>query len=113
MKLCDAWALVVPSIWAEPLGLVAIEAIVHGVPVIASATGGLAELVQERVSGLLFPNNDVEALLDRLRAIASRQEFPNHILPDQVVARAQRTFSIESHVALVRGLFAEIASDSF
>ncbi|HEV2047277.1 MAG TPA: glycosyltransferase family 4 protein [Chthoniobacterales bacterium] len=111
-KLCDAWALVVPSVWAEPLGLVAIEAIVRGVPVIASATGGLAEVVQERVSGLLFPNNDVEALFDRLHAIASRQVFPNHILPDQVVARALRTFSIERHLALIRDLFAEVASDS-
>ena len=41
--LATAWATVVPSQWEEPLGLVAVESIVRGVPVIASAMGGLTE----------------------------------------------------------------------
>ena len=41
-ELEDAWALVAPSLWAEPLGLVAIEAIVRGVPVVASAAADSA-----------------------------------------------------------------------
>ena len=36
-SLADAWALVAPSVWAEPYGLVAPEAILHGVPVIATS----------------------------------------------------------------------------
>src|SRR5690606_20495241 len=57
-ELADAWAQVVPSLWAEPLGLIALEAIVRGVPVIASAAGGLGEIVEHGRSGLLFPNGD-------------------------------------------------------
>src|SRR5262249_23191784 len=44
-QLETAWALVAPSVWAEPLGMVAPEAIVRGVPVIASSTGGFAETI--------------------------------------------------------------------
>jgi glycosyltransferase involved in cell wall biosynthesis len=111
MKLSDAWALVVPSVWAEPFGLVAIEAIVRGVPVIASAAGGLAEVVEEGASGLFFPNNDREALFDRLHAIASRREFPNLTIPEKVVSGAQQRFGIKSHVGLMRSVFADVISD--
>ena len=67
-QLADAWALVAPSAWAEPLGLTALEAVVRGIPVIASATGGLAETVEHGVTGLLFPNGDADALARSLRA---------------------------------------------
>jgi glycosyltransferase involved in cell wall biosynthesis len=111
-KLCDAWAVVVPSLWGEPLGLVAMEAIVRGVPVIASCTGGFAEIVEEGVTGLLFTNNSETALLERLIAIASRRAFPTQTLPAEVVSRAQETFKTGAHVAVMRGIFNEVASDS-
>ena len=110
-KLGEAWAVVVPSVWAEPLGLVAVEALVRGVPVIASAIGGLTHVIEEGVSGLLFPNNDADALFDRLYSIASRREFPNHTLSEDIVSRAQRKFGIKRHVELIRRVFAEVVSD--
>ena len=45
---------VVPSL-IEPFGLVALEALACGVPVIASAVGGLKEIVVEGKCGLLVP----------------------------------------------------------
>ena len=75
-ELVAPWALVAPSTWAEPLGLTALEAIVRGVPVVASATGGFAETVQPGVSGLLFPNGDEHALADRLAEVASGGRLP-------------------------------------
>ncbi len=75
--LVDAWALVAPSVWAEPLGLGAIEAILAGIPVVASAVGGYAETVEPGRTGLLVPNGDVDALVDALWDIASRRTFPN------------------------------------
>ncbi|GGF24742.1 glycosyltransferase family 4 protein [Echinicola rosea] len=44
--------LVVPSLWEEPLGMVAIEALAHHLPVIANHSGGLKETVQDGVNGL-------------------------------------------------------------
>ncbi|WP_028239390.1 glycosyltransferase family 4 protein [Stutzerimonas azotifigens] len=54
--------LVVPSLWAEPFGLVAVEACAAGRPVIASRMGGLPEIVRERVNGLLCSPDEPDSL---------------------------------------------------
>ena len=48
------------------LGLVALEAMAGGTPVIASRLGGLPEIVEDGVTGYLVPPGDVSALRDRL-----------------------------------------------
>jgi glycosyltransferase involved in cell wall biosynthesis len=59
----------VPSVWAEPFGLVAIEAMAAGTPVIASATGGLVEIVEHCRTGLLVSPNSVDGLAAAMRAL--------------------------------------------
>jgi glycosyltransferase involved in cell wall biosynthesis len=60
---------VVPSVWQEPFGLVAVEALASSRPVIASSVGGLPEVVDERC-GVLVPPGDERALQDAMRALA-------------------------------------------
>ena len=60
--------VVVPS-RREPLGLVAIEALASGVPVIASHVGGLLESVQDGRTGVLIPPGDPRAIADALRSL--------------------------------------------
>ncbi len=111
-QLADAWALVVPSLWAEPLGLVALEAIVRGVPVIASAAGGLGEVVQHGASGLVFPNGDEGALVAHLHAIVRGEVFASRTLPVDVVARARERHSETRYIGRLRTIFAEVAGRS-
>jgi glycosyltransferase involved in cell wall biosynthesis len=108
-ELADAWALVAPSLWAEPFGLVAPEAITRGVPVVASADGGLGETVRHGVTGLLFPNGDETALADRLEAIASGRAFPAHALPAALVAQAGETYALGRHIEALTGIFTDLA----
>lgn len=61
-------ALVVPSVWWEPLGLVVYEAYQYHRPVIAARSGGLTESVQEGQTGWLYDAPDVEALKECLIA---------------------------------------------
>lgn len=53
---------IVPSLWNEPFGMVAVEACAHGVPVIASRMGGLPEIIQDGFNGLLCSPDDPDAL---------------------------------------------------
>lgn len=61
--------LVVPSIWFELFGLVAIEAMFHGLPVIAAKIGGLAELVEDGVTGFLFQPGNSEELAFKMKLL--------------------------------------------
>ncbi len=73
---CDA--VVCPSVWNEPFGLVGIEAMAHGKPVVAFDCGGIPEWLQDGVTGLLCPRKDTSALsiaIDQVtgdRALARR-----------------------------------------
>ena len=54
--------LVIPSIWAEPFGLVAVEACTQQLPIIATNMGGLPEIIQDNLNGLLCSPADPDSL---------------------------------------------------
>jgi len=65
---------VVPSRFDEPFGMVALEALRYGVPVVAARRGGLPEIVDHEISGFLVePDNAVE-LADRLKWLIENPE---------------------------------------
>jgi glycogen synthase len=59
-------ALLVPSVWQEPAGLVLIEAALARVPVIASSVGGIPEILHDGEHALLCPPGDSAALADAI-----------------------------------------------
>lgn len=54
-----AEAVVIPSIWPENCPLVALEAISHEVPIIATSSGGLLEIIETTKAGVLIDNEDL------------------------------------------------------
>ncbi|MEO3693392.1 glycosyltransferase [Roseateles paludis] len=61
-----AQALVLPSIWYENFPRTLVEAFACGLPVIASRLGGMAELIEDGVTGLLFQPGDAQDLAAKL-----------------------------------------------
>jgi glycosyltransferase involved in cell wall biosynthesis len=74
--------LVVPSIRQESFGRVAVEAMARGIPVVASDCGGLPEVIEDGVSGLIVPSGNPEYLAYAL----------DHVLCD---LRLRQRFAIE------------------
>lgn len=73
-ELADASVVVVPSLWPEPFGLVGIEAMAAGRPVVASATGGIGDWLQDGVTGLAVAPGDVAALAGALTDLLADPE---------------------------------------
>lgn len=71
--------LVVPSLW-EPQGLVEIEAQASGVPVIASNTEALNEIIQNAQNGLLFETGDAHDLAGKILLLRSQPEFYDKLI---------------------------------
>ncbi|HVH82155.1 MAG TPA: glycosyltransferase, partial [Stellaceae bacterium] len=76
-------ALIFPG--EEDFGIVPVEAMASGRPVIAYGRGGATETVRPGVSGILFNEQSVEALIDAVEAFCS-DDFD----PEAVVAHARR-----------------------
>jgi D-inositol-3-phosphate glycosyltransferase len=72
-KLLQSADVVITVPWYEPFGIVPLEAMACGRPVIAAAVGGLADTVVDGVTGILVPPRDPQALAAALRALATDQ----------------------------------------
>ena len=73
-RIASAQAVVVPS-RSDNCPLVAIESLALGRPVVASAVGGIPEIVRDGVDGFLVPPNDPEALAAGLKVLLNDLEL--------------------------------------
>ncbi len=81
----EADAVVVPSVWDEPFGLVPLEAMAAGAPVLATATGGSGEFLLDGVTCLRFPTGDASGLAAAVTRAAADPE-----LRDRLTAAGRR-----------------------
>jgi glycosyltransferase involved in cell wall biosynthesis len=79
--LARAEALVMGSVWPENAPLVALEARASGCPVIAPRIGGLPELVEDGVDGLLYEPGDLDDLKRAVTELRTRSWSPRPPLP--------------------------------
>jgi glycosyltransferase involved in cell wall biosynthesis len=58
-----------PSLWPETLGIVGVEALSRGVPVVASDVGGVREWCHDGETGYVVPPKDAAAIADRVQRL--------------------------------------------
>jgi glycosyltransferase involved in cell wall biosynthesis len=98
--------LLVPS-WAEPFGRVVIEGMAMGVPVIATAEGGPAEIIEDGASGVLLPPRAPARWaheVERLLADPERRQA----LAESGRRRVRESYSLEAHVDRVLAVYARV-----
>lgn len=98
--------LAVPSRWLETGPLVVLEAFAAGVPVLGSNLGGIAELVQHQVNGLLLAPDSVEAWSQ-----AFRRCYDDDVLLEQLrrgIRPPRRMYRVASEMMLLYGEVADL-----
>ena len=78
----------------EMFGLVTVEAMLSGVPVVASDTGANPELIRNGENGYLYPYGSAKALAEKIQEIMETEDLGNVI--EQARAEAQERFSMQS-----------------
>lgn len=93
----DARALVFPSVWHEPGGTVAFEAMAKARAVIMSRVGGMPEVVMEGSNGLLVDPNNTDQLADALHQLAKDYDLARS-LGEVGKQQASEYFTLERHL---------------
>jgi glycosyltransferase involved in cell wall biosynthesis len=104
--LDETSVFVFPSLWPETMGIVGVEALSRGVPVVASDVGGVREWCVDGETGFVVPPKDAAAMSDRIERLVSdeqrlqafgergltlvREKFLPHQHVDQLVEWYQR-----------------------
>ena len=104
MQACDT---VVLTTVEETFGLVLIEAMSVGIPVIGSNRGGVPEIIEHKQSGLLFESESVASLLDNLETMYHNKKIRLRCIENGEI-KAKETFNYEQHIKNVSQLLEKI-----
>lgn len=95
---------VTPSLWAEPFGRVALEAMGAGATSVVSRIGGLTEIVEQNISGMQFPAGDADALAAVLSRLIADPEHRKRLSHNGIV-RARKKFSVEKQTDILQNTY--------
>lgn len=98
LLLRDARALLAPIEWNEPFGLILIEAMLSGCPVVAFPRGSVPELVEPGVTGFIV--RDARQMADLIRPGGVLDDFDRERCRARAVERFSRDRMVEAHEAL-------------
>jgi glycosyltransferase involved in cell wall biosynthesis len=101
--------VVVPSRRAEPFGMVIVEAMALGRPVIATDAGGPAEIITDRVNGLLVQPGSAGALADAIAWLADDPERARRL--GEAGRHRAPDFSVQAMTGGVLAVYRELVSE--
>jgi glycosyltransferase involved in cell wall biosynthesis len=100
--------LVVPSVWPENSPVTISEAMASGIPVVAFDVGGIGELVESEVTGLLAPPRDARALADLIEHLRKDPELRRE-MGQKALARIRQE-GLKGQVSLLLHIFKELST---
>jgi glycosyltransferase involved in cell wall biosynthesis len=103
---------VLPSILPEPFGLVVIEAMASGKPVVATAPGGPSETVVDGETGFLVPPSDASAIAKALEVLLADPQ-KRISMGDAGRRRAREVFALPRYVAEFEELYDSVLRETF
>lgn len=104
----QATVFVFPSIWPETLGIVGLEALATGVPVVASDVGGVREWLLDGQTGYLVPPGDAGALAERVGELMASPDR-NLAFGRNGIALIEKKFAMSVHTDRLEAIYRQAA----
>lgn len=101
---------VVPSMWDEPAGLVVIEALAAGKPVITTGSGGMKEYLIDDVAIKVDRNSDTPQELAKAIAELMADEEKRHIMSKKALEHAKK-YDMSNYLRRLQEIITEISCD--
>lgn len=102
-----ATALIFPSEWMEPFGRTIIEAYSKGTPVIAADTAPMRDMIEHRVTGMLYPAGNADALASAVRTLQADAQGLRS-MRTRARERYVRDYSVERNYAAMMEIFSRV-----
>jgi glycosyltransferase involved in cell wall biosynthesis len=91
----------------EPFGRVIVEGMLAGKPVVATAAGGVLDIIENEVTGMLVPIKDAEAMANAITFYLNNHEATKRI-SDTAKEDARKRFNVKQHVQAVQKVYHEV-----
>lgn len=105
----ESFAVVFPSVWPEPAGLISLEAYAHYRPIIASCIGGIPEYVIDGQTGILTAVNNIKVLSEAICLLSQ-----NFSLAKQMGQAGHdlliKNFTMELHVKKLENIYERVVT---
>ncbi|MGI8547925.1 MAG: glycosyltransferase family 4 protein [Gemmatimonadaceae bacterium] len=105
--LRSANVCVVPSVWQDAFPLAVLEMMARGRAVIATRVGGVPEMIEDGVSGILVPPNDARTLSKRIGEVLASPALAKR-LGDEARARVGKLFSADRQISEMLDTFLDV-----
>lgn len=109
--LKKATALLFPIDWEEPFGLVMIEAMACGTPVIAYDRGSVSEIVHEGKTGFICPQNDIDKMVKYIQKINIMKEAEYQQIRLACRRRVEENFTVKKMVDEYEKIYQKVIED--
>ena len=102
--------LAAPS-WEEPFGIVLLEAMAAGIPVVSTDKGGPAEIIVSGRDGILAPPRNPEALATAIRSLATDQALRERVVKD-AYRRVEQEYEMSRVIPRVEAFYRTVVMRS-
>jgi glycosyltransferase involved in cell wall biosynthesis len=102
--------LLIPALWPETFSIVTREAVLAGLPVLASRMGGIPDAIEHNVNGILLPPGDVRAWAEAMGRVAQNGNLVAALQRAQLQRGPLK--SMEQHAAEIKEMYAEALAAS-
>ncbi len=103
----NAKAIIVPSVWAENMSLVLLEALAYNKLVIAGSSGGTPELIEDQKTGFLFTPGDIQDLAKKINNLNTLSPEQRSLMTDFIKEKII-PLNLNNHLEKLKNIYKQL-----